>query len=83
MGLLVLGLFLCDEAIWDEDVENLVRKPPRHRPGTYIGKDPIAKAVGEKMFAEVRPSVTSHRDGVSEFENVTIHWLAMPEKSNI
>ena len=21
---------------------------PRHRPGTYIGKDPIAKAVGEK-----------------------------------
>ena len=28
--------------------EPVVRKPPRHRPGTYIGKDPIAKAVGEK-----------------------------------
>ncbi len=23
-------------------------KPPRNRPGPYIGKDPIAKAVGEK-----------------------------------
>ena len=24
-------------------------KPPRNRPGAYIGKDPIAKAVGEKV----------------------------------
>ena len=29
--------------------EPVVRKPPRHCPGTYIGKDPIAKAVGEKQ----------------------------------
>ncbi len=28
--------------------EPVVRKPPRHHPGTYIGKEPIAKAVGEQ-----------------------------------
>ena len=32
--------------------EPVVRKPPRHRPGTYIGKDPIAKAVGEYCFQQ-------------------------------
>ena len=29
-------------------------KPPRNRPGAYIGKDPIAKAVGEKSRKKER-----------------------------
>ena len=47
--------------------EPVVRKPPRHRPGTYIGRDPIAKAVGEKLqeFKETNSHCDMSSGGMS------------------